>query len=155
MSDIIARFDAVVPCQWEDYAPPTAESIGTIETSLCFKLPSLLLDFAMASKSFSSFFLGLGPDYDHHSHIIAKNRFVRTDPYWIAQGDTAPGSLVFFTENFMGDSFWCFDIGATGYNPPVVLWESGVGVSETNDLYQSVEQFMLAQIALREKRLQD
>jgi hypothetical protein len=143
MNDLVRRFDAVVADQWEPYARPTAQSIATIESHFGFVLPQSLISFAKFSKSYSSFFLSIGPDLDNHSHILSKNRLIRTDDYWLAlnAGKPAPASLVLITENFMANAFWCLDIAENGPEYPVVQWTPGVQAPKPMR-YQDLECFV-------------
>jgi hypothetical protein len=154
MADLITRFDAVVPNQWEPYAIPTRESISTIEARFRFKLPMLLLDFALCSKSFSSFFLSLGPDIEDDGHIIAKNEMVRSNDDWLRLGNgvPAPGNLIFITENFMEDFFWCLDISYSGSEYPVVLWRPESDATDAQEWYAGVGDFIAGQVAYYESR---
>ena len=122
MPDLVARFDAVVPDIWEPHSRPTRESIATIEKHFGCRLPPLLLELAVQSKSFSSYFLSLGPDYQEHNHLIARNAMVRSNPDWLGLGPRAPDHLVFFTNNFMEDFFWCLDLSKPEAMHPIVHW---------------------------------
>ena len=122
MNELIARFDLAVPAMWEPHLAPTVESVSAIEKRFGCRLPSLLLQFATHSDSFSSFFLGLGPDFGQHGHIINKNEFVRSDIDWLNSGPRAPDNLVFITESFMEDYFWCLDINHAGVEHSIVFW---------------------------------
>ena len=123
--ELIARFDAAVPDQWEPHAAPTPESVAAIEGHFGCRLPGLLLEFATRSRSFSSVFLGLGPDFDEYTNILARNASVRTDPHWLRQtgGIPAPAHLVFITNNFMSDHFWCLDARQSPGVLPIVFWD--------------------------------
>ena len=151
MNELIARFDAAFPAMWDDYESPTTESIARIEARFGFTIPPLLVEFARKSNSYSSFFLSLGPDYSFHSHIIAKNEFIRSDAYWLSMGRPAPSGLVFLTENFMEDFFWCLDIRGTTTENAVVLWRSGSGVDMAAS-YANFEHFVLGQVEYYELR---
>jgi len=145
MNDLIARFDASVPDQWEPHALPTADSLAAVEARFAFRVPSLLIEFARKSKSFSSFFLSLGPDLDNHSHIITKNEMVRTHDDWLRwrHGTPALQHLVFFTENFMEDFFWSFDTSHPGPEFPIVIWRPN---EPAKRCYADFTSFVLAQI---------
>ena len=145
MSDLIARFDAVVPDQWEPHAEPTKDSVAVIEKHFGCHLPPLLLEFASKSKSFSSFFLGLGPDYADHRHIISRNQMVRSHPDWLAEGPGAPDHLVFITDNFMNDFFWCLDLRKPDGEHPISFW-APQSLQPTSDVYACFADFISAQI---------
>lgn len=148
MSDLIARFDASVHDSWEPHPAPTIESISIIERHLTCRLPPLLLQFASESRSFSSFFLGLGPDFDSHTHIIHKNNLVRSDEYW----EPSPrSSLVLITENFMNDFFWCMDTNKATEEHPIVSW-SPEETGRNSKVYSSFEQFIQTTVEFYERK---
>ncbi len=130
MRELATRFDAVVANLWDPYPAATPESIAYIENRLAFTLPASIVDFARNSCSFSSFFLSLGPDFNNHSHIVAKNSDIRRHPDWLSAGPSAPEALVFISENFMADHFWCFDTKEPGPEYPVVYWAPDIGVGK-------------------------
>ena len=123
--ELVRRFDAAVPDLWERHPKPTKSSIAAIETRMGCRLPALLLAFARRSRSFSSVFLGLGPDFAQHTHLLAKNALVRTDPYWTGagKGGALPAHLVLITENWMEDHFWCLDTSDPAVEHPIVFWD--------------------------------
>ena len=137
MRQLAARFDAVVRNQWEPYPPPTAQSIAHIESRLSLSLPPSLVEFANISRSFSSFFLSLGPDTHNPSHIVAKNTATRKDPNWFVEGLPAPKHLVFISENFMEDFFWCLDTKQPGAEYPVVYWAPKCASGDTRLCHSS------------------
>ncbi|MBU6954512.1 SMI1/KNR4 family protein [Hahella sp. NBU794] len=56
---------------------PTLDSINRVNEHFGFSLPQGLIDFAMLSAKFGSFFASLGEDYYNHYHIIRVNRIFR------------------------------------------------------------------------------
>lgn len=151
MSDLVARFDAVVADFWEPHSPPTPESVSTIARRLRCNLPPLLLEFAAYSKSFSSYFLSLGPDYQEYSHIICRNEMVRSHPDWLSCGPKAPDHYVFFTDNFMEDFFWCFDVSRFDGEHPVVYW-SPYSLDSTPREYVNFEEWVTAEVRFYESK---
>ena len=105
MDELIRRFDASVGVYWAPHACPTSESLQRVKEHLGIVPPAGLCEFAKRSNSFSSFFLGIGPDYGSHSHIITRNDYWRSPETEIA----LPEHLVMFTDGFMDNDFWCFD----------------------------------------------
>ena len=148
MDELIAKFDAVVPDQWEPHATLTADSLALVEAHFAFRVPALLIEFARKSKSFSSFFLSLGPDITNHSHIITKNEMIRSHDDWLRWGAPAPSNLVFFTENFMEDFFWGFDTSHPGPEYPIVIWRPESGAEQR---YSDFRSFVLAQVVYYER----
>lgn len=148
---LIVRFDSVVADQWEPHEFPTTDSLLAIESRFGCQLPNLLVEFARCSRSFSSFFLSVGPDLHQHSHIIARNEMVRSHPDWLRSGPRAPDNLIFFTDNFMSDSFWCLDVATLQDEPPIVCWEPGRS-TKNQIAYRTFEQFVEAQIAFYEAK---
>jgi hypothetical protein len=151
MSDVIARFDAVIADQWEPHAAPTPESVARIEERFGCCIPPLLLEFASKSKSFSSYFLSLGPDFQSHSNLVTRNEMVRSHPDWLALGPRAPDHLVFITDNFMDDFFWCLDVRKTKGEHPIVYWTPSF-LSSSAPRYESFEHFIAAELASYESR---
>jgi hypothetical protein len=153
MKQLAARFDAALRNQREPYPVPTAQSIAHIESRLALALPPSLLEFANISRSFSSFFLSLGPDIHNHSHIVAKNTTTRKNPDWLIQGLPAPEHLVFISENFMEDFFWCLDTNQPGPEYPVVYWTPNYAVSDTRQCHASFCDLISVVIAHHERIL--
>lgn len=143
MPNLIARFDAVLKEYWEPHPIPTPESIIEIERCLEIHLPPDLLEFSRRSKSFSSFFLGVGPDYDSHSHIITRNNYWRRP-----EGNVSlPAHLVMFTDGFMDDDFWCFDKGAlSGHDYAIQYWAPDVDQADVPMPYPNFRAFMTSTI---------
>lgn len=114
MKDLIDRFDAVIRGVSAAHARPTAGSIARINGHFGIELPPALHAFAIGSRSFSSFFASLGPDYDSPAHII------RINSHWHRRRRTRrrPDELVIFTQGFMDDRFWCFDKSAPSISEP-------------------------------------
>lgn len=111
----------------------------------------MLLQFASESRSFSSLFLGLGPNFDSHTHIIHKNNSVRSDKDWLQLEPSPRASLVFITENFMEDFFWCMDTSKTTAEHPIVLW-SPDATGQSTVVYSSFEQFIQATVEFYERK---
>lgn len=139
MKNLITRFDAAVKSQWEPHPLPTNESVMTIMRRLGVDLPFGLLEFAQHSGSFSSFFLGIGPDYDGHSNIISRNDYWRKPEGCIP----LPAHLVMFTDGFMDDNFWCFDRRSlVGGEYSIQYWAPEVDPADFPPPYPSFGQFM-------------
>jgi len=151
MDDLIARFDLAVADQWGPHLAPTAESIAAVEKHFGVRLPALLVELARKSKSFSSFFLGIGPNFHSHTHMVEKNRMVRTNEDWLRLdgGRSAPSNLVFITENFMDSFFWCLDTETDDPAGTVVYWEPCSRVEQPSFGFHS---FLEAQIQDYEHR---
>lgn len=124
MNEMIQRFDNAVLDLWEPHPSPTEESISRIEKNFGIILPKEFIDLARYSKSYSSYFVSLGPDFDFHGHIIEKNNMVRHHDDWLSLGVglQLPSNLRIISENFMSDFFWCFDISKPGPDYPIVYW---------------------------------
>ena len=152
MSDLIARFDASVHDSWETHPAPIHESVSTIEKHFGCRLPPMLLQLASESRSFSSFFLGLGPDFDSHTHIIQKNHLVRSNKGWVQLGPAPRASLVLITDNFMNDFFWCMDTSKPTEEHPIVLWSPNETANNTV-VYSSFENFIQATIEFYEAKV--
>jgi len=148
---LIQRFDSAVLPQWENHPVPTCKSIVHIESSLGFQLPHELITFARLSSSYGSFFLSLGEDYTSDSHIIEKNRSIRADASWLKKATPAPGYLIFITNNFMSDHFWCLDTREKNITYPVVLWSPYLRHEQENMQYKNFNEFVVSQIQFYEK----
>ncbi len=74
---LIKRFDETVPSFHGPHPKPTEFSIRKINEHFGIQLPGLLIELARGSKSFSSWFSSIGPDYDSYSHIIRINSYYR------------------------------------------------------------------------------
>lgn len=92
-------------CLGPPHPEPDAESVARIEQHFGIELPLQLIELATHSKSFSSRFLGLGPDFSSVTHIV------RVNSYWRRRRVTrqVPREFVIMTMGFMDQMFWCLD----------------------------------------------
>ncbi|MFZ6642322.1 SMI1/KNR4 family protein [Undibacterium sp. TC4M20W] len=151
MHELIQQFDTALVPQWERHPAPTSNSITHIESCLDFRIPPELIAFARLSASYGSFFLSLGEDYASDTHILEKNRFIRMNEHWLEQGPPAPEHLIFITDNFMTDSFWCLDISEKIRTYPVVLWSPAMTPKQKSRRYGNFCEFVSDQIKYYEK----
>ena len=151
IEELIERFDAAIVPQWENHPVPSYKSIVHIESCLGFHLPPELITFARRSLSYGSFFLSLGEDYASDSHIIEKNQFIRANGNWLEKGSPAPDYLIFITENFMSDHFWCLDIREKDLEYPIVLWSPDLKREQGNMRYMNIREFVIGQVEFYEK----
>ncbi|MDJ0941030.1 MAG: hypothetical protein QNJ00_14815 [Woeseiaceae bacterium] len=76
-SSLVKRFDEAVPSYHGPHPQPTEFSIRKINEHFGIQLPQLWIELACGSKSFSSWFSSIGPDFESHSHIIRINSYYR------------------------------------------------------------------------------
>lgn len=146
MDDLVARFDAGVPALWEPLLPPTTASVRTIETRFGFVLSPTLIALARSARSYSSVFLGLGPDVDSHRHLLARHALLHADAHWGA-GGRLPAHLVPIMENFMEDFLWCLDLRTPGPEHEVEIWRSDEPYPSDDARFANVRAFVEDMIA--------
>jgi hypothetical protein len=76
---------------------------------------------------------------------------VRSHHDWLGWGPRAPDHLVFFTDNFMEDFFWCLDLREFKGEHPVVFWTPHPLEAEVPG-YPSFERFIAAELAFQEAK---
>lgn len=69
-----AAFEPYGSSGWFPSRPPAPESIRRIEDSLSVRLPSLLVEIALACPSYGGWFGSIGDDIESHNHMLTINR---------------------------------------------------------------------------------
>jgi hypothetical protein len=111
------QFDSVVRDLCPYHAKPTPASIAQVNAHFGVILPHELIQLAAESRSYSSWFASVGPDFMSPTHIV------RINSYWRQRRRKRriPPNLVAFTIGF-DDEFWCFEKTTPSDGLAVQFW---------------------------------
>lgn len=76
LDNLIKAFDLVVGRYGQEMLRPTKQSIAIINEKLGIQLPETFVQFALESKSYSSWFASIGDDFYRCDHILPANRYI-------------------------------------------------------------------------------
>jgi hypothetical protein len=119
---------------------PTDESIAIIEDQLGLVLPSDLIKFARASKSYGNWLASIGPDFESATHIVNINSRLREE-------GKIPSNFIAINVGY--DEDWdCIDMTTYEKNTGeylITYWAYDVPLRES-ELYGSFMDYIKSQV---------